>query len=43
MADWLVPLAGQASFAAAIAAEQVRRAVISGAKAVRGRLRQDQA
>lgn len=43
MADWLVPLAGQASFAAAIAAEQVRRAVVSGAKAVRGRLRQDQA
>jgi hypothetical protein len=42
IADWLMPLAGQASFAAAIAAEQLRRAVISGAKAVRGRLR-DQA
>jgi CelD/BcsL family acetyltransferase involved in cellulose biosynthesis len=39
IADWLMPLAGQASFAAAIAAEQLRRAVISGAKAVRGRLR----
>jgi len=43
MADWLMPLAGQASFAAAIAAEQLRRAVISGAKAVRGRFRPRQA
>ena len=43
VADWLMPLAGQASFAASIAAEQLRRAVISGAKAVRGRLSQHQA
>lgn len=43
MADWLVPLGGRASFAAAIAAEHARRAVVAGVKVLRDRLRPGQA
>jgi hypothetical protein len=39
LADWLVPLGGRPSFAAGVAAERVRRAVIAPLKAVRDRLR----
>ena len=39
IADWLVPLGGLASFAAAIAAEHARRALVARAKTVRDRLR----
>jgi CelD/BcsL family acetyltransferase involved in cellulose biosynthesis len=39
MADWLVPLDGSLSFAAAAAAERARRMLIAPAKALRRRLR----
>ena len=39
MADWLVPLDGSLSFAAASAAERLRRMIIVSAKALRNRLR----
>lgn len=39
MADWLVPLAGSAPFATAIATERLRRAAAAPLKALRDRLR----
>jgi len=38
MADWLVPLDGAVSFALAVGAERMRRAMLSPLKALRGRL-----
>jgi CelD/BcsL family acetyltransferase involved in cellulose biosynthesis len=38
LADWLVPLGGRGSFVAGIAAERMRRAIVSPLKALRARL-----
>ena len=38
VADWLLPLSGRGSFMAGIAAERLRRAIVSPLKALRARL-----